>query len=117
MTARHTVDTVTEHDLDQLHEELRQARLAADRCFHNGLKGVGAAEIRALNAEERAKQAEAAIGRVRALHPEGSDGRCEACYVPWPCPDICCLNGPPGCRNCGEYHTPIGDWPKEAPNA
>lgn len=55
------------------------------------------------------ERAEQAVARIRALHPEGADGRCEFCYVPWPCPDICALNGPPGCRNCGEYHTPIAD--------
>lgn len=56
-------------------------------------------------AEERAERAEAAIARVRAAHLETADGRCSDCLVRWPCPDVCRLNGPPGCRNCDEYHS------------
>jgi hypothetical protein len=58
-----------------------------------------------LAAEQRAEQAEAAIARVRAAHLETADGRCSDCLVHWPCPDICRLDGPPGCRNCDEYHS------------
>ncbi|MER6778439.1 MULTISPECIES: hypothetical protein [unclassified Streptomyces] len=56
--ARHTVDTITPEALGQLHEDLREARLAADRYYHNGLKATGAAGMRALDAEQRAEQAE-----------------------------------------------------------
>ncbi|WP_328962946.1 hypothetical protein [Streptomyces virginiae] len=70
---RHTADTITDDDLDQLYA--------------------------------RAEQAEAAIARVRAAHLETADGRCSDCLVSWPCPDVCRLDGPPGCRNCDEYHS------------
>ncbi|MFE7097003.1 hypothetical protein [Streptomyces erythrochromogenes] len=59
------------------------------------------------------EETEAAIARVRAAHLETADGRCAWCFVSWPCPDICRLDGPPGCRNCGENHTPITDRPLE----
>ena len=62
--AQPTAATIT--DNVQVHEELREARAAADRYFHNGLKAVGAAQWRAHDAEQRAKQAEAAIARVSA---------------------------------------------------
>ncbi|MEV7584410.1 hypothetical protein [Streptomyces erythrochromogenes] len=61
---------------------------------------------------EEVRRIRAAVARVRAAHPETADGRCGDCLVPWPCPDICRLDGPPGCRNCGEYHTPITDRPQ-----
>ena len=61
---------------------------------------------RAEQAEADLARAAAAIGRIRALHAEGHDGRCESCGVRWPCLNICRLNTPPGCRNCEEWHTP-----------
>jgi hypothetical protein len=57
----------------------------------------------------------AALARVRALHQEQPNGLCSHCYVPWPCLNICRLNTPPGCGNCGEHHTPAAlDEPKES---
>lgn len=56
---RHTADTITDDDLDQLYAQLRRARRAADHYFHTGLKAVGQAQLRAHDAEERAEQAEA----------------------------------------------------------
>jgi hypothetical protein len=58
---------------------------------------------------------EAALDRVRALHQEQPGGLCSHCNVPWPCLNICRLNTPPGCHNCGDHHTPANvalDEPK-----
>ncbi|GAA3374680.1 hypothetical protein [Streptomyces racemochromogenes] len=65
-SGRHTADTITGDELDQLYAELRDARGEADRYFHNGLKSTGQADMRAYDAEQRAKQTEAALVRVRA---------------------------------------------------
>jgi NAD-dependent SIR2 family protein deacetylase len=102
---RHTVDTITSDALDQLYADRDEARAAADRYLTNGTKAVERLHWRAHNAEQRAEQAEAAITRVRAAHLETADGRCSDCLVRWPCPDICRLDGPPGCKNCDEYHS------------
>lgn len=101
---RHTVDT-----------ELRHLRIA--QAGHD--LALQAACRKTEEQQQRAEQAEAAIGRIRALHAEGHDGRCESCGVRWPCLNICRLNTPPGCRNCEEWHTPAavldqhGQTPKE----
>ncbi|MFE3762300.1 hypothetical protein ACFXPI_11105 [Streptomyces sp. NPDC059104] len=69
-SGRHTADTITDDELDQLYAALRDARGEADRYFHNGLKSTGQADMRAYDAEQRAKQAEAALARVRAVAEE-----------------------------------------------
>lgn len=56
---RHTVDTITDNDLDQLYTERDEARAAADRYFTNGTKAVEELHWRAHNAEQSAEQAEA----------------------------------------------------------
>jgi hypothetical protein len=47
---------------------------------------------------ERAEVAEAAIARVRAVHPQGDPiegiDSCRACLVEWPCPTIAALEAP-----------------------
>lgn len=101
---RHTVDTITSDALDELYIRLWNAT-DAEKAW----------AAKAEQQQKRAKEAEAANARVRALHPEGPGDLCDTCHVPWPCPNICRLDGPPGCRNCGEHHTPIAslNGPKE----
>ncbi|MER6198008.1 hypothetical protein ABT234_11670 [Streptomyces sp. NPDC001586] len=113
--ARKLLDQLSDRELVELYERAEKAerhfQLTAEH-LEETLRRLGETRS-ALTAEadlsrrvlERVEQAEAAIARVRAAHLETADGRCSDCFVVWPCPDVCRFNGPPGCRNCDEYHS------------
>lgn len=83
---------VAESDAEWLRGLIRGEQASASEIIGEILAPLNgrlaAAEAEGLAAHRRAKQAEAAIARVRALHPD-DHGLCGGCTnavgVPWPC--------------------------------
>ncbi|MFC8832327.1 hypothetical protein ACFT8V_03895 [Streptomyces griseoincarnatus] len=93
MSDRHTADTITDDALDALYEQLEAAEESeAQQQLATAREAFAAATT-------RAARAEAALDRVRALHPQEGD-YCAICTTdygrlsaPWPCPTIRALDG------------------------
>jgi hypothetical protein len=93
MNDRHTADTITDDALDALYEQLDAAEESeAQQQLATAREAFAAATT-------RAARAEAALDRVRAVHPQEGD-YCAVCTedfgrlsAPWPCPTIRALDG------------------------
>ncbi len=93
MSDRHTADTITDDALDALYEQLDAAEESeAQQQLATAREAFAAATT-------RAARAEAALDRVRALHPQEGD-YCAICTTDygrlsalWPCPTIRALDG------------------------
>jgi hypothetical protein len=88
MSDRHTADTITDDALDALYEQLDAAEASEAQQQLATVREAFAA------ATTRAARAQAALDRVRALHPQEGD-YCAVCTTdfgrlsaPWPCPTI-----------------------------
>jgi hypothetical protein len=102
MTDRHTVDTITSDALSALYEQLEAAQeTELARQLATCDKAFASATVRAARAEQRAKQAESAIERVRtladrwdnALAPDQRYARTLRAALDQP--------KQPGCEHCG----------------